>query len=74
MTRMAGEPLLDGHTTMCQERSLLAADLKHSLDQLCSLAAPSSGPSICGIGFRCLRIESDHIGPFDTEPNFYCYL
>ena len=78
MTRMPGEPLGNGlQSITTEECSLLASDLKLCFDQLHSIPAPSVGPHISGIGgglFRCYRILSEHIGPFATEPDFYCYL
>jgi hypothetical protein len=50
---------------------------KKQFRSLRSLPAPSTGLRVCGVGkvsFRCLCIDSDHIGPFVTEFDLYRHL
>jgi hypothetical protein len=78
MTRVPGEPLGAALMTMSDEEcSQLASDLKKCFDQLRSIPAPSTGLQICGVGggpFRCFRITSNPVGPFETESDLYRYL
>ncbi|TDL19448.1 kinase-like protein [Rickenella mellea] len=78
MTGLPGTEMFDRLQRMStSELALLAQDLKASFEQIRSLPPPTSGPRVSGFGggnFRCFRIDSDPIGPFATEGDFYQYI